>query len=86
MSSRREFLKSVTKFIAITSTITASPLAYSSCNYYVCGVCNTYKYIVAEGDPDSGLEPGTEYSDFPNDWECTLCGAEKYTLYRVYCQ
>ncbi len=43
---------------------------------YVCGVCG-YIYDPEEGDPDSDIEPGTEFSDLPEDWVCPLCGAGK---------
>ena len=43
---------------------------------YICELCG-YEYIPAEGDPDSGIEPGTEFEDLPEDWVCPLCGAGK---------
>jgi len=43
---------------------------------YVCQVCN-YEYDPAEGDPDSGIPPGTPFEDLPDDWECPICGATK---------
>jgi rubredoxin len=43
---------------------------------YVCSVCG-YVYDPAEGDPDSGIEPGTKFEDLPDDWSCPVCGAEK---------
>lgn len=43
---------------------------------YQCIVCD-YIYDPAEGDPDSGIEPGTPFEDIPNDWICPVCGAEK---------
>ena len=43
---------------------------------YVCSVCN-YVYDPAEGDPDSGIPPGTAFEDIPEDWVCPVCGAEK---------
>jgi rubredoxin len=41
-----------------------------------CTVCG-YIYDPAEGDPDSGVEPGTKFEDIPEDWRCPLCGAMK---------
>ena len=35
---------------------------------YVCVVCG-YVYDPAKGDPDSGIEPGTAFTDLPDDWE-----------------
>ena len=43
---------------------------------YVCDVCG-YIYDPAEGDPDSGIEPGTPFDQIPNDWACPQCGATK---------
>ncbi len=31
----------------------------------------------AQGDPDSGIKPGTKFEDLPDDWECPVCGASK---------
>ncbi len=25
-------------------------------------------------DPDSGIEPGTQFKDLPDDWQCPTCG------------
>ncbi|MDY0296590.1 MAG: rubredoxin [Acidobacteriota bacterium] len=43
---------------------------------YVCTVCG-YVYDPEQGDPDSGIAPGTPFSDIPDDWECPLCGVGK---------
>lgn len=43
---------------------------------YICDVCN-YVYDPAEGDPENGIEPGTEFVDLPDDWTCPICGASK---------
>ena len=43
---------------------------------YVCSVCG-YVYDPAVGDPDNGVEAGTEFSDLPDDWVCPECGAAK---------
>ena len=40
---------------------------------YFCG----YVYDEAEGDPDSGIPPGTRWEDIPADWLCPSCGATK---------
>ena len=36
-----------------------------------------YVYDPAIGDPDNGVEPGTEWKDLPDDWSCPMCGLEK---------
>jgi rubredoxin len=43
---------------------------------YVCTACG-YVYDPAEGDPDSGIAPGTPFEDIPDDWVCPLCGVGK---------
>ncbi|PSP19547.1 MAG: rubredoxin [Cyanobacteria bacterium QS_8_64_29] len=43
---------------------------------YVCSVCG-YVYNPDEGDPDSGIEPGTPFDSLADDWTCPVCGAEK---------
>jgi flavin reductase (DIM6/NTAB) family NADH-FMN oxidoreductase RutF/rubredoxin len=43
---------------------------------YVCSVCG-YVYDPAEGDPDSGIAPGTAFEDLPDDWVCPVCGVGK---------
>ncbi len=41
-----------------------------------CLVCG-HIYDPAEGDPDSGIPPGTPFEELPDDWVCPDCGAEK---------
>lgn len=43
---------------------------------YQCLVCD-HIYDPAEGDPDSGILPGTAFEDIPDDWMCPVCGAGK---------
>ena len=43
---------------------------------YVCTVCG-YVYDPEEGDPDSGIKPGTPFEELPDDWVCPICGAGK---------
>jgi rubredoxin len=43
---------------------------------YVCTVCG-YVYNPVDGDPDSGIKPGTAFEDIPEDWVCPVCGAGK---------
>lgn len=43
---------------------------------YECAVCG-YVYDPAEGDPDSGIAPGTAFEDIPDDWVCPVCGVGK---------
>ena len=43
---------------------------------WVCALCGLI-YDPEEGDPDSGIPPGTPFEDIPDDWCCPVCGAEK---------
>ena len=43
---------------------------------YQCVVCG-FVYDPVEGDPDSGIAPGTSFEDIPDDWECPICGVTK---------
>lgn len=43
---------------------------------YKCGVCG-YVYDPEQGDPDSGIAPGTSFDALPADWVCPICGASK---------
>jgi rubredoxin len=48
----------------------------SNMQKYICEVCG-YIYDPAEGDPDSGIEPGTPFEQIPDDWACPQCKATK---------
>jgi len=43
---------------------------------YRCLVCS-HIYDPQEGDPDSGVSPGTPFAEIPEDWVCPECGATK---------
>ena len=43
---------------------------------YVCSICG-YIYDPEEGAPDSGIAPGTEWENVPDDFVCPLCGVGK---------
>jgi len=43
---------------------------------YQCKICG-YVYDPVEGDPDSGIAPGTAFEDIPDDWKCPVCGVGK---------
>lgn len=43
---------------------------------YRCMVCS-HVYDPAEGDPASGIAPGTAFEDLPETWYCPDCGAVK---------
>ena len=41
-----------------------------------CSVCG-YVYDPAEGDPEHGYGPGTDFKDLPDSWFCPNCGVGK---------
>ena len=43
---------------------------------YVCELCG-YVYRPEFGDPDNGVDVGTDFEDVPADWTCPLCGVGK---------
>jgi rubredoxin len=43
---------------------------------YKCVVCG-YIYDPSEGEPEHGIEPGTPFSNLPDDYTCPVCGAGK---------
>jgi glutamate synthase domain-containing protein 2/rubredoxin len=44
---------------------------------YRCNVCNVYEYTDTIGDVHTKIKPGTKPEDFPDSWECPICGADK---------
>ncbi|MBE9226123.1 rubrerythrin family protein [Phormidium sp. LEGE 05292] len=43
---------------------------------WICRQCSMI-YDPVEGDPDSGIAPGTPFAEIPEDWHCPICGAKK---------
>jgi rubredoxin len=43
---------------------------------FQCYFC-AHVYDEAQGDPASGIAPGTLWEDVPGDWFCPECGAGK---------
>jgi rubrerythrin len=43
---------------------------------WICKVCSMI-YDPAQGDPDSGIAPGTPFEAIPDDWSCPICGTRK---------
>ena len=52
------------------------PIAADKPAQYQCSVCG-YIYDPEEGDPHSGIPPGTAFEDIPEDWTCPICGVSK---------
>ena len=55
---------------------TASEASEPAPGKWICKVCSMI-YDPAEGDPDSGIAPGTPFEAIPHDWSCPICGAHK---------
>lgn len=49
---------------------------YTTMKRYICIPCG-YIYDPEQGDPDSGILPGTPFEDIPKDWICPICGVSK---------
>ncbi|MCX6256893.1 MAG: rubredoxin [Bacteroidia bacterium] len=43
---------------------------------YICKSCG-YEYDPEQGDPDSGIAPGTPFENLPENWICPVCGVSK---------
>lgn len=43
---------------------------------FKCTACG-YVFDEETGDPSNGIDPGTLFSDLPDDWVCPVCGTEK---------
>jgi rubredoxin len=43
---------------------------------YMCLICG-FVYNEEEGEPESGIAPGTRWDDVPLSWRCADCGAGK---------
>lgn len=54
----------------------SAPATAAEWKKFICRACGMI-YDEQEGDPDSGLAPGTRFEDIPDDWECPLCGVVK---------
>ncbi len=48
----------------------------SQSKVYVCEICG-WRYAESEGDPDSGVAPGTKREDIPEDSHYPVCYAPK---------
>lgn len=49
---------------------------------YRCLVCG-YLYYPKIGDPENGIQPGTEFEDLPEDWLCPTCSSPKSMFEKV---
>ena len=51
--------------------------------FYRCNVCNVFEYDPARGNSLTGIKPGTDPHDFPDDWKCPICDSDKTHLIPV---
>ncbi|MFW9796426.1 MAG: alpha-hydroxy-acid oxidizing protein [Candidatus Thorarchaeota archaeon] len=49
----------------------------------MCTYCKVYVYDTESGDEKSGLAPGTNLKDIPDDWVCPICGKPKSYLQEI---
>lgn len=54
----------------------AKEAAAKDLSRYVCITCG-WVYDPVEGDPESGVAPGTPFEDIPEEWLCPACGIGK---------
>ena len=47
---------------------------------YRCNVCNVFEYEETRGDSNTSIKPGTKPEEFPDEWRCPICGADKSHL------
>ena len=50
---------------------------------YRCNICNVYEYDDTIGDVHTGIHPGTKPKDFPDEWRCPICAADKTHLKHI---
>ena len=50
--------------------------------HYRCGICGNL-VEPERGDLNSGIKPGVEWEDYPDDWICPICGADKRKYYSI---
>ena len=43
---------------------------------FMCRFCG-YLYDPVKGDHISGIAPGTEFEDLPEDWKCLICDSTR---------
>lgn len=43
---------------------------------HICLVCG-WMYSEQDGDPGTGIAPGTAWSEVPDSWACPECGVPK---------
>ena len=43
---------------------------------YMCVICG-YVYNEADGEPEGGIVPRTQWDNVPPNWVCPECGARK---------
>ena len=64
------------RYVRLVRLLEWSGETFEYMDRYVCIICG-YVYDPAEGDPESGIAPGTAFEDIPDDWLCPVCGVGK---------
>lgn len=49
---------------------------------FMCRQCGCL-YDESRGDPDRGIEAGTDVDELPDEWRCPECGADKSFLEQI---
>ena len=47
---------------------------------YRCNICNIFEYDDSRGDSNTNIKPGITPKDFPDEWKCPICQADKTHL------
>ena len=63
-------------------SVSAEPKKPGKSKLYQCTICG-YIYDPEEGDPHSGIPPGTAFEDIPDDWTCPICGVSKKDFFMI---
>lgn len=74
--ARRMHEEMITAHVTELTEIKTESMTVRNMDRYVCITCG-WVYDPAEGDPDSGLAPGTAFEDIPEEWVCPACGVTK---------
>jgi glutamate synthase domain-containing protein 2/rubredoxin len=51
--------------------------------FYRCNICNVFEYNPKRGDSVSGIKPGTDPGEFPEDWRCPICHSNRTHLKEI---
>ena len=49
---------------------------------YICDICG-WEYDEELGSPENGIDPGTKFSELPDDFVCPICGVGKENFHEA---